>query len=86
MKLFYKLWGWRFRNARIALTITRFPAPRTPFDTGAADKYYGRPRNPSFADFWGRIRRDLTDEQFLDYLAGYEAEIGSKDWGGEGTD
>lgn len=58
-----------------------------PFDRGAADSYYGRPRSPHFyveGTGTSPIVEDLTSEEIDAYHAGYDfnEEFGDrKDWG-----
>lgn len=48
-----------------------------PFDRGAADSYYRRPRSPHFftGDTYSSeeiVKSSMTQEQIDEYLAGYE--------------
>lgn len=65
----------------------------SPFDRGAADSYYSRPRRPHF--YRGptisseRVEaKDMTPDEIDDYHAGYdwnEEQQLKKDWGDEDT-
>jgi hypothetical protein len=58
-----------------------------PFDRGAADSYYGRPRDPHkypYGTYVGPKVTELTEEDLAAYNAGFdanEAEGNFKDWG-----
>lgn len=59
----------------------------SPYDRGAADSYYGRPRNPHYypeGTYNGQEVTDLTSEELEAYNAGYDDNESSgvkKDWG-----
>ena len=68
--------------------VTYDSSDGSPFDRGSSDKYYGRNAFPH-----KRARRegggiatitDLTPEEEKAYMAGYEWETDTKDWGVEG--
>lgn len=57
-----------------------------PYDRGAADAYYGRPRDPHY--FVGATygsqpipASDMSYEQLAEYNAGYDSTTDRKDWG-----
>jgi len=58
-----------------------------PWDRGAADSYYGRPRSPHYfvaGTYTSAKSTDLTPEEIADYHAGYddnERNGDKKDWG-----
>ena len=81
MKNFYELRLISFRNIRLSLTLHRFPNGRTPYDTGAADRYYGRRFLPRYTNVWGKVIDDLTPKQTEEYKNGYDEEEDRKDWG-----
>lgn len=80
MKNFYEIRLFSFRNFSLSITLRRFPAPRSPRETGSADRYYGRRCDPSFTDFWGRSRKDLNEFQKMAYRSGYDEEEDRKVW------
>ena len=56
------------------------------YDRGSADKYYGRPRQPHYftGDTYGSQmieEVDMSEEEISAYMAGYDEETDSKDWG-----
>jgi len=58
-----------------------------PFDRGSADSYYGRLASPHKGGVGGNsgsTKKDLTEQEIADYMAGYawnEAQGNHKDWG-----
>lgn len=58
-------------------------APISPYECGAADRYYGRRYNPHYEKFYPRFMRveDLTADEVEEYTAGWNEETDRKDWG-----
>ena len=71
---------FRFRNITVEINVRRLPAPRSPRETGSADRYYGRPFIPRYTDCWGKIVNKLNYAEEAEYRKGFEEEEDRKVW------
>jgi len=81
MKNFYEFRLFSFRNFTLSLSLRRFPAPRSPYKTGAADRYYGRKQQPHYTNRLGVDVYSLNEKQREEYVQGWSEEEDRKDWG-----